>query len=68
MAARSVQSAGGGEEAAATETMTRGVLVAGTEVKEESDMARRVSVAKLKGGDGRGRGGRRSSDGWEQAE
>ena len=45
VAARNVQSAAGGEEAAATGTVTRGVLVAGTAVKEESDMARRVSVA-----------------------
>ena len=40
-----MQSAAGGEEAAATGTVTRGVLVAGTAVKEESDMARIVSVA-----------------------
>ena len=45
VAARNVQSAAGGEEAAATGTVTRGVLVAGTAVKEESDMARIVSVA-----------------------
>ena len=45
VAARNVQSAAGGEEAAATGTVTRGVLVAGTAVKEESDMTRRVSVA-----------------------
>ena len=38
-------SVGGGGEAAATGTVTRGVLVARTVVKEESDMARRVSVA-----------------------
>ena len=45
VAARSVQSATGGEEAAATGTMTRRVLVAGAAVKEELDMARRVLVA-----------------------
>ena len=48
VAARGVQSAGGsaGEEAAATGTMTRGVLVAGAAVKEEVDMARRVSIGR----------------------
>ena len=45
VAARSVQSATAGEEAAATGTMTRGVLVAGAAVEEEVDMARRVLVA-----------------------
>ena len=46
VAARSVQSATAGEEAAATGTMTRGVLVAGAAVKEEVDMARRVSIGR----------------------
>ena len=45
VAARSVQSARGGEEAAATGTMTRGVLVAETAVEGGSDTARRVLVA-----------------------
>ena len=45
VAARSVQSATGGEEAAATGTVTRGVLVAGMAVKEGLDMTRRVLVA-----------------------
>ena len=42
-----MQSAGarGGEEAAATGTMTRRVLIAGAGVEEELDMARRVLVA-----------------------
>ena len=47
VAARDVQSAAGGRAgAAATGAMTRGVLVTGTAVEGESDMARRVSVAK----------------------
>ena len=48
VAARSVQSASSaeGEEAAATGTMTRRVLVAGAAVKEQLDMAQRVLVAK----------------------
>ena len=40
-----MQDAAGGEEAATTGTMTRGVLVAGVAVKEEVDMVRRVLVA-----------------------
>ena len=45
VAARGVQSAAGGEEAAATGTMARRVLVAGAAVEEILDMARRVLVA-----------------------